>query len=438
MANDQLSRKLTPSLLWGLGVGYVISGMYFGWNLGLEKGGTYGMAAATLLVIVLYSCFSFSYAELACAIPKAGGAYDYAEKAFQKDIGFITGLAQIIEFVFAPPAIAIAIGAYLHLAFPAVPVLGAAIAVYLVFTALNIYGIKAAANVELIVTILAVAELILFATLTVPHFSAAKFAENPFPNGWSGAFAALPFAIWFFLGIEGLANVAEETMHPQKDILRGFGWALLTLVILCVLVFFGSIGVGGWKAIVYTADGASSDSPLPLALGQLFNQNHLFYQLLVGIGLFGLIASFHGLLLASGRASFEFGKIGNAPKFLGKVHPRFHTPANALLVNAALGVIILCTGKTAEIIILSVFGALTLYIFSMLSLLKLRKTAPHLHRPFQVPFYPATPIVALVLSIICFIALCYYNQALGLIYFGILAFFFLVFKLLKHEPPSSI
>jgi ethanolamine permease len=433
MSNHHLSKKLTPTLLWGLGVGYVISGMYFGWNLGLEKGGTYGMAAATLLVIVLYSCFSFSYAELACAIPKAGGAYDYAEKAFQKDIGFITGLAQIIEFVFAPPAIAIAIGAYLHLAFPLVPVLGAAIGVYLVFTSLNIYGVKAAANVELIVTILAVAELILFTTLTLPHFSAAKFSENPFPNGWSGVFAAIPFAIWFFLGIEGLANVAEETLHPQKDILRGFGWALVTLVLLCILVFFGSIGVGGWKTIVYAADGTSSDSPLPLALSQLFDNNHVFYQLLIGIGLFGLIASFHGLLLASGRASFEFGKIGNAPRFLGKVHPKFQTPANALIFNACLGVLILCTGKTAEIIILSVFGALTLYIFSMLSLLKLRQMEPQLLRPFKVPFYPATPLVALVLSIICFLALCFYNLALSLVYFGILGFFFLVFKLLKHE-----
>jgi len=437
MANDHLSKKLTPTLLWGLGVGYVISGMYFGWNLGLEKGGTWGMAAATLLVIILYSCFSFSYAELACAIPKAGGAYDYAEKAFHKDIGFITGLAQIIEFVFAPPAIAIAIGAYLHLAFPQVPVLGAAIAVYFIFTALNIYGIKAAANVELVVTILAVGELLLFSSLTLPHFSVSKFSENPFPNGWSGVFAALPFAIWFFLGIEGLANVAEETKHPQKDILKGFGWALFTLVILCMLVFFGSIGVGGWKAIVYASDGSSSDSPLPMALGQLFDNHHLFYQLLVGIGLFGLIASFHGLLLASGRASYEFGKIGNAPKFLGRVHPRFHTPANALLINACLGVLILCTGKTAEIIILSVFGALTLYIFSMMSLIKLRQTAPQLNRPFKVPLYPVTPLIALVLSSICFIALCYYNIELCLVYLGILGFFFLVFKLLKHEQPIS-
>lgn len=431
MADSTLKPTLTPTLLWGLGVGYVISGMYFGWNLGLEKGGTLGMALATFLVIVLYTCFSFSYAELACAIPKAGGAYDYAERAFKKDIGFITGLAQIIEFVFAPPAIAIAIGAYFNLAFPQVPILGAAITVYLFFTALNIYGIKAAANFELIVTILAVGELLLFSTLTLPHFSVEHFSKNPFPNGWGGAFAAIPFAIWFFLGIEGLANVAEETLHPQKDIIKGFGWALLTLVILCILVFIAAIGIGGWETIVYTVNGSSSDSPLPLALGQIFATNHLFYKLLIGIGLFGLIASFHGLLLASGRATFEFGKIGNAPKFLGKVHTRFQTPANALVFNSLLGVLIICTGKTAEIIIISVFGAITLYIISMLAVLKLRKTQPTLNRPFKVPFYPVTPIIALVLAIICLSALCYYNVILVLFYFGIILFFFVLYKLFK-------
>ncbi len=438
MGNGTLQRKLSPTLLWGLGVGYVISGMYFGWNLGLEKGGTWGMAMATILVMVLYTCFSFSYAELACAIPKAGGAYDYAEKAFHGDIGFITGLAQIIEFVFAPPAIAIAIGAYLHLAFPQIPALSAAIGIYVVFTALNIYGVKAAANVELIITILAVGELILFSVLTLPHFSVAKFSENPFPNGWAGAFAALPFAIWFFLGIEGLANVAEETLNPQKDIIKGFSWALLTLIGLCLLVFVASIGVGGWQTIVRAADGSSSDSPLPLALEQVFSNNHLFYKLLVGIGLFGLIASFHGLLLASGRASFEFGKIGNAPAFLGRVHKKFQTPANALLFNAALGMIILCTGKTAEIIIISVFGALTLYIVSMLALLKLRHTEPNLKRPFLVPFYPFTPLLALLLATICIISLCYYNSLLACYYLGILLLFFLLFKFIKHGPSNSI
>ncbi|MEI6678846.1 MAG: ethanolamine permease [Mariniphaga sp.] len=426
-----LKRTLTPLLLWGLGVGYVISGMYFGWNLGLEKGGTLGMAMATLLVIILYTCFSFSYAELACAIPKAGGAYDYAERAFKQDIGFITGLAQIIEFVFAPPAIAIAIGAYFNLVVPQVPVIAAAITIYVIFTTLNIYGVKAAANFELAVTVLAVGELLLFSTLTLPHFSVTQFTHNPFPHGWAGAFAAIPFAIWFFLGIEGVANVAEETINPQKDIIKGFGWALLTLVILCVLVFFASVGTGGWESIVYAADGSSSDSPLPLALGHVFASDHIYYRLLVGIGLFGLIASFHGLLLASGRATFEFGKIGNAPRFLGRVHSRFHTPANALIFNSLIGVLILCTGKTAEIIIISVFGALTLYAFSMLSVIKLRKDAPEMKRPFRVPFYPLTPIVALILAIVCLVALCIDSGVLALCFFGILLFFFLLFKIFK-------
>ncbi len=432
MSNTHLKRTLTPALLWGLGVGYVISGMYFGWNLGLEKGGTAGLAIATFFAIILYTCFSFSYAELACAIPKAGGAYDYAERAFKKDIGFIAGMAQVIEFVFAPPAIAIAIGTYFNLAFPQVSVMGGAISVYIVFTALNIYGVKAAASFEFIVTILAVGELILFSVLTIPHFSAKQFTHHALPHGAGGIFAALPFAIWFFLGIEGVANVAEETINPQKVILKGFGYALLTLVALCILIFVGSIGVAGWENIVYLPSGQTSDSPLPMALGKIFSPDHFYYKALIGIGLFGLIASFHGLLLASGRASFELGKIGNAPKMLGNIHPRFQTPANALLFNALLGMLILYTGKTGEIIVLSVFGALTLYIISMLSIIRLRTSEPQLLRPFRVPFYPLTPVIALILAIISLAAMCYYNGFLAILYFGILALFFLVFKLYKR------
>ena len=97
---NELKRTLTPLMLWGLGVGYVISGMYFGWNLGLEKGGTGGLAIATFFIIILYVTFTFSYTELACAIPKAGGGFDYATRALGKNWGFIAGMAQNIEFIF--------------------------------------------------------------------------------------------------------------------------------------------------------------------------------------------------------------------------------------------------------------------------------------------------------------------------------------------------
>jgi len=424
-------------MLWGLGVGYVISGMYFGWNLGLEQGGTLGLAVATFFIIVMYVTFTFSYTELACAIPKAGGAFDYAARALGKDIGFIAGMAQNIEFIFAPPAIAFAIGAYFNLFFPQIPILAIAIFGYIIFTALNIWGVKAAAIFELVITILAVAELLLFAGITLPHIDIENLQRNALPHGWWGAFASIPFAIWFFLAIEGVANVAEEAINPQRTILIGFGSAIITLVILCVLTFAGSVGVAGWEAIVYKGDGSTSDSPLPLALGHIVGSNNLLYHLLITVGLFGLVASFHGIILAAGRSSFEFGRVKFAPSFLGKIHTKFHTPANALLINMCIGIIALLTGKTAEIITISVFGALTLYIVSMIALLQLRKKEPSLVRPFTVPLYPLFPITALVIAIISFVAITVFNIKLALIYFLIIGFCYLAFKLFSNKISIS-
>ena len=345
---NELKRILTPVMLWGLGVGYVISGMYFGWNLGLEQGGTFGLAIATFFIVIMYVTFTFSYAELACAIPKAGGAFDYATLAIGKDIGFIAGMAQNIEFIFAPPAIALAIGAYFNLFFPQLPVIAIAIFVYVVFTALNIYGVKAAAIFELVITIFAVGELLLFAGITIPHFHIKNLQNNSLPHGWYGMFASIPFAIWFFLGIEGVANVAEEAVNPKRTILLGFGSAIFTLVVLCILTFAASAGVAGWEAIVYKPDGTTSDSPLPMALGHVVGNNSLLYHLLITIGLFGLIASFHGIILAAGRSVFEFGRVKYAPAFIGKIHSKFKTPSNALLINMVIGIIALLTGRTCR------------------------------------------------------------------------------------------
>jgi len=425
-------------MLWGLGVGYVISGMYFGWNLGLKEGGTLGLAIATFFIIILYTTFSFSYAELACSIPKAGGVFDYANRALGKNWGFLAGMAQIIEFVFAPPAIAYGIGAYFNLFFPGIPVLAIAITAYVLFTGLNIYGVKAAASFELIITLIAVVELLIFVGVALPHFEAANLNHNAFPNGWGGVFAALPFAIWFFLGIEGLANVAEETKNPQQDILKGFGSAILTLVILCILIFLSATGVGGWEQIVYKdgVGGETSDSPLPLAMAQVVGSDSVLFHMLLTIGLFGLVASFHGLMLAAGRSTFEFGRVGFAPGFLGRVHPRFRTPANALLVNMVLGILALLTNKTGEIITVSVLGALTLYVLAMISLLVLRRKEPDEPRPFKVPGYPWTPGIALVISLLALVLVNYYNLKLTLYFLVLMLLPYFFFKLFYKKTET--
>tara|TARA_B100001094_G_scaffold326451_2_gene382661 strand:- start:211 stop:1443 length:1233 start_codon:yes stop_codon:yes gene_type:complete len=392
--NQELQRSLGAFMLWGLGVGYVISGMYFGWNLGLPKGGTLGLAISTFFIAIMYLAFTLSYAELTCAIPKAGGVFSYASRALGDRFGFIAGMAQIIEFVFAPPAIAAAIGAYLNIFFPMLSPIVFASCAYLLFTLINCWGVKVAAVFELCITVIAVIELLIFSGLTLPHFSWQAFTTNPLPQGLGGIFASIPFAIWFFLAIEGMANVAEETVNPQKNIVRGFGSAMITLLALCVLTFLSAVGVGGWEKVVFE-NGVPSDSPLPLALAQVIGTDSYFYHLLIAIGIFGLIASFHGIILVAGRVSFEFGRVGFAPSFIGRINRRTKTPIAALLINMVIGFAALASGKTSEIITLACFGALSLYVMAMISLFRLRKKEPLMPRPYRTPFYPMVPIVAL-------------------------------------------
>lgn len=427
----ELKRSLGPLSVWGMGVGYVISGMYFGWNLGLPQSGPYGMLVATAIVTLMYVCFVLSYSELAAAIPRAGGVFVYSQRALGAFAGFIAGLAQNIEFVFAPPAIAAAIGAYLNIFFPAIEPVGFAIAAYILFTALNIWGVKESAAFGVFITILAVVELLLFTGLTLPNFDSAAFSRNALPSGWWGILPAIPYAIWFYLAIEGVANMAEEVKNPQRDLSLGFNLSMATLVVLAVLVFLGAVGVAGWEAVVYPPGETNlSDKPLPLALMRITGPNHPMYHLLVSIGLLGLIASFHGILLVAGRTTMELSRARYLHHRFARLHHTRQTPAEALVLNMLLGIAILLSGKTAEMIVLAAFGALTIYIMALVSQLVLRQTQPGLERPFRTPLYPYVPLTALAIAVFSLGAMAYFNGALFVIYIALLAtgsiYFYLV------------
>lgn len=417
-------------MIWGLGVGYVISGAYFGWNLGLPEGGPYGLLLATGIVTVLYVTFVLGYAELACALPRAGGVFVYTSRAFGPHLGFLGGAAQLVEYVLAPPAIAFAIGGYINQAFPDLPILSVAIVAYIVFTAINIFGVKLSAWFELVLTVIAVIELCVFGAVALPHFSWDKFSTDALPNGWSGTLSAIPFAMWFYLAIEGIANVAEEARDVQRDLPRGFLFAMLTLVLLTAITLFGAVGVDGWHSVVYpdpANTALTSDSPLPLAVSHVVSRDSPFFLFLTGIGLIGLVASFHGILIVASRSIMELGRVRYAPRILGVVHPKTKTPVAALIANMCVGLFALFTGRTADIILISVFGALTLYVLSTASVLRLRKTAPDLPRPYKTPLYPYTPIIALVLSLVALVAMVWEHPKLAAIYGAILVVAWIAF-----------
>jgi ethanolamine permease len=437
----QLQRTLGPVMIWGLGVGYVISGAYFGWNLGLPEGGPYGMLLATAIVTVLYVTFVLGYAELACALPRAGGAFVYTSRAFGPHIGFIGGVAQLVEYVLAPPAIAFAIGSYVNQAHGGIPVPVVAVGAYVLFTIINIVGVRLSAGFELILTVVAVVEIGVFAVIVFPEFSWTEFSSDPLPNGWGGAFAALPFAMWFYLAIEGIANVAEEAKNPQRDLPRGFLFAMATLVVVAAITLFGAVGVDGWQSVVYPdpADpGKTSDSPLPMAISHVISRDDPFFLALTGIGLIGLVASFHGILIIASRAIMEFGRVRFLPGLVGEVNVRTKTPVAALLANFVVGLLVLATGKTSEIILIAVMGALVLYILSSAAVLKLRRSEPNLERPYRTPLYPITPVIALVLSVVCLGSMVVANPILAAVFAAILAGTWLLFVMLVPKDRRTV
>jgi ethanolamine permease len=150
----------------------------------------------------------------------------------------------------------------------------------------------------------------------------------------------------------------------------------------------------------------------------------------------GLVASFHGLILAASRATYEFGKTGCIPLVFGKIHPRFNTPVNALLLNMAIGIIALFTGKTGDIITIACFGAIVLYIFAMIAVLVLRKKEPQMARPFRVPMYPYFPVIALIIAVISLVAMTSLNVKLALIFFAILVLAYIWFHFIVKRKTD--
>ena len=444
--SSSLKATLNGWHLWGLAVGLVISGEYFGWSYGWDKAGTLGFLVTSILIAVMYSTFIFSFTELTTSIPHAGGPFAYARRAFGAKAAYVAGFATLVEFVFAPPAIAMAIGAYLNVQFPTIDPKIFAMSAYLVFVALNIIGVRIAATFELFVTILAIAELLVFMGVVSPGFSMANFVAH----GWSGEdtfsmasisgiVAAIPFAIWFFLAIEGVAMAAEEAKNPRKTIPKAYISGILTLVVLAIGVMVFAGGAGDWKSL------SNINDPLPQAMKMIVGENSGWLHMLVWIGLFGLIASFHGIILGYSRQIFALSRAGYMPKFFGAVNEKFKTPHRALIAGAVVGVFAIAgdgfqfagQALTANLITMSVFGAIVMYIVSMLSLFKLRQTEPNLDRPFKAIAYPLFPAIALVLAGISLVTMIYFNQQLSLVFFGLMALGFVYFSMTKHDRDAS-
>ncbi|MFJ9827952.1 ethanolamine permease [Streptomyces sp. NPDC101160] len=397
-------------LLTGLGVAYVVSGDYSGWNIGLSKGGFGGLAIATVLMGAMYACLVFSLAELSAILPTAGGGYGFARRALGTWGGFLTGTAILIEYVLAPAAISIFIGDYVE----SLGLFGleSGWPVYLVcfalFIGIHLWGVGEALRFSLIVTAVAVAALLVFALGALSDFhvsalndipvdKAATGANSWLPYGVLGIWAAFPFGMWFFLGVEGVPLAAEEAKDPVRSMPRALSLSMGILVLLAVVTFFAATGARGAAAVQEAGNPlvvALQGDGAPTALSRFVNY----------AGLAGLVASFFSLIYAGSRQLFALSRAGYLPRFLSLTSRR-KSPYLGLLIPGAIGfALAAATGNGARMLNIAVFGATISYALMALSHIVLRRREPGLARPYRTPGGVATSSVAFVLALSALVA----------------------------------
>ncbi|RSM62194.1 ethanolamine permease [Kibdelosporangium aridum] len=413
-------------LLAGLGVSYVISGDFAGWNFGLAQGGWGGLLIATVLMAVMYTCMVFGLAEMASALPVAGAGYGFARRALGPTGGFLTGMAILIEYAIAPAAIAVFIGGYVE----ALGLFGLTsgwpvfLVCYLIFVGAHLWGVGEALRAMFVITGIATVALVAFVIGMIGKFDASKLFDIPMtdaigassflPFGIAGALAALVYGIWFFLAIEGVPLAAEEARDPKRDLPRGIiaGMAVLLLFAALILVF--APGGAGSAAL------AESKNPLPDAVRTAFGGDNFLAQFVNYVGLAGLVASFFSIIYAYSRQLFALSRAGYLPRWLS-VTGRRKTPYLALIVPGTIGFVLAVVIQNGDKLInIAVFGATVSYVLLNVSHIVLRVREPNLERPYRTPGGVITTGIAAVLAVAAVIATFFVDEVAAAVTAGIM------------------
>jgi ethanolamine permease len=422
-----LKKPLRVLDIWALGVGAVITGAYFGWNLGLKDNGAVAMLVASLIVCLLYLTWVLALAELSVAMPFAGGPLAYGRRTHGPTLGFLMGWSMLLECQFAAIATALSMGSYVAylIAYlqnpdnPAVdPVVRVAVGLLtvLVFFLLQAWGAKEQSWAMVLMTYGAMLGLVVFWIAAAPHFSWGRIWTQPlFPSGkgWNAVLQAVPYALWWLVIIETVALAAEEAHEPHRTLPRGLVWAQLTLIVLVVLTWFFACGALDAQelAVDMVPDDQGKlqekdvDYPLLKVIDKIPGRSPLLFVGFGMIAIFGLIASFHGMIYGTSRQGFALGRAGYLPSFLGQVHASRRTPVPALLTCSLITAGFVIADAVFDInmssvgVLISTLTALIWYILAMGCLFVLRRREPELFHKYRTPLHRILPLTVVLLSV---------------------------------------
>ncbi|MEQ9563064.1 MAG: amino acid permease [Woeseiaceae bacterium] len=400
-----IRRKEVFALAFGAMIGWSWVALSGNWIAGAGSVGAMlaFLAGGTAVVFV-----GFTYAELAAAMPQAGGEHVYSHRALGAEAAFICTWAIVLGYVSVVAFEAVALPTVIEYLLPGFArgylwtvagwdvqltwVLTGAVAA-VVMTLVNILGIKTAARLQLLVTV-----LILLAGLALAGGSLVSGSVSNmqplFDNGAKGILGVLVMVPFMFVGFDVIPQSAEEVDMPFREI----GTTLMLSILMAVAWYIVIIAAvsGGLDVLQRQASTLPTADSAVAVLGGAWAG-----KLLVIAGIGGILTSWNAFLIGGSRAIYAMAKSGQLPAAFARLHPRFNTPHNAIMLIGALSVIAPLFGRPAMVWLVDAggLGIVVAYAFVALSFLVLRVREPELERPYAVRYWRFTGVTALLLSV---------------------------------------
>jgi len=406
-----LLKVLGPVHVWALGVGIVLVGEYMGWNFSVGKGGAYGSLIACWFIGLLYTCVAMIDSEVTSTVAAAGGQYAQAKHIIGPLMAFNVGLYLVLAYTMLEAAdalvagdlLAIVAGQFGHADLDPKPFVVLTIA-FLAW--LNYRGVFMTLTVNFIITAVAFFALVIMFFWTQPWNPGAVLLHEKLltelPYGWIGVIAALQFGMWYYLGIEGTCQAAEEVRSAGRSIPLGTMSGMITLLIAATITWYMASGLLPWEYL------GQAGVPMYDA-AQMTDSTFLMVLLFVGT-IFSAIASANGCINDASRSWFSMGRDRYLPIWFAAVHPRYRTPYRSIIFLIPVAVSFGFTGLLDQVITFSILSGLLGYTFMSLNMIKFRKSWPlgSIKRGYIHPFHP---LPALSLLLLC--AATYFATFLG-------------------------
>jgi len=441
-----LLRVLGPAHVWALGVGIVLVGEYMGWNFAVGKGGAFAALIACWFAGILYTCVAMIDSEVTSTVAAAGGQYTQAKHIVGPLMAFNVGLYLVFAYTMLEAANAITVGFLIdtvavmsgHEGLDQRPFIVLAI-MFLAW--LNYRGVLATLTFSLVITAIAFSSILILFVATSPIVGSDVLRHEALmtdlPYGWLGVLAAMHFGLWFYLGIEGTTQAAEEVRSPARALPFGTLAGIMTLLIAATLTWYVCVGLMPWEYL--------GQSGVPLFdAARLSGSTSL--MVLMGIGtLFATLASANGCINDSSRAWFAMGRDHYLPAWFGAVHPVYRTPYRSIIFLVPIALVFALGAPLDQVITFSILSGLLGYTFMPINIILFRRKWPMetIKRGYEHPFHPIPAIVLLSLCCVAYFAvfLGYGAQLVAMIAFYILVslwFHFWRYRFVKRAAQFTM